>query len=224
MIVEYRKPSFKMRFSRWILGLFGWKIILNIPPTKKFVAVGAWHTSNIDFLLAILAAGGMGLPLKFIGKKALVDGKLGWLMKKLGVIGVDRSKSNNVVEQIVNRFANSDELYLVVPAEGTRSKAEYWKTGFYYMALEAKVPIAFATLDASRKEVGIFDWIEPTGNRDEDFKKIIEYYKDKQGLKPQNQNEIKFRPERKLEGKIDSEAESKLKMPEIITKSEKVQN
>ncbi len=209
-----------MRLSRWILGLFGWKIILNIPPGKKFVAVGAWHTSNIDFFLAILAAGGMGLPLKFIGKQALVDGKLGWLMKQLGVIGVDRSKSNNVVEQIAKRFEESKELYLVVPAEGTRSKAEYWKTGFYYMALAAKVPIAFATVDASKKEVGIFGWLEPSGNRDDDFKKIIDYYKNKTGLKPQNQAEIKFRPERKLEIEASSEQE----MPEIKLQNEKVQN
>ena len=220
MIIEYRKPTFTMRLSRWILGLFGWKVILNIPKTKKFVAVGAWHTSNIDFFLAVLAAGAMGLPLKFIGKQALVDGKLGWLMKRLGVIGVDRSKSNNVVEQIAKKFEKSEELYLVVPAEGTRSKAEYWKTGFYYMALAAKVPIAFGTLDASKKEVGIFGWIEPTGNREEDFAKIIDYFKDKRGLKPQNQAEIKFRPERKLQSKDDSE----LKMPEINSELEKVQN
>jgi len=201
------------------LGLLGWKVILNIPPTKKFVAVGAWHTSNIDFILAVLAAGAMGLPIKFIGKKALVEGKLGWLMKRLGIIGVDRSKRNNVVKQIAKKFEESDELYLVVPAEGTRSKAEYWKTGFYYIALEAKVPIAFGVIDAGKKEIGIFGWFEPTGNREEDFAKIIDYFKDKRGLKPQNQAEIKFRPERKpaIENKSD------LNMPEIAVKAAEVQ-
>lgn len=192
---------------------------MHIPKTKKFIVVGAWHTSNYDFVIAVLAAGAMGLPLRFIGKQALLDGKLGWLMKHLGIIGVDRSKRNNFVNQIAEKFKNSEELIIVVPAEGTRSKVEYWKTGFYYMALAANVPIAFGTIDTVKHEIGIYGWFLPTGNREKDLQKVIDYYKDKRGVKPQNQAEIKFKPEPAEE--LSQTNAGSIKIPEIKAKEVK---
>jgi 1-acyl-sn-glycerol-3-phosphate acyltransferase len=183
-----------MRFCRFILGLFGWRVVRNLPPTNKFVMVGAWHTSNWDFPLAVLAMGGMGIKLNFIGKQSLVNGPFGWVMKRLGVIGVDRAKTKNFTQKVAELYKTMDELRVVVPAEGTRSKAEYWRTGFYYIALEAKVPLAFSFLDAATKIIGIDGYFMPTGNRDEDLQKVIDFYKDKRGLKPERQAEIKFRP------------------------------
>jgi 1-acyl-sn-glycerol-3-phosphate acyltransferase len=183
-----------MRFCRFILGLFGWRVVRNLPPTNKFVMVGAWHTSNWDFPLAILATGGLGIKLNFIGKQELLDGRLGWLMKRLGVIGVDRATTKNFTQKIAELYETMDELRVVVPAEGTRSKAEYWRTGFYYIALEAGIPIAFAFLDAATKTIGIDGYFIPTGDRDKDLQKVIDFFKDKRGLKPSRQAEIKFRP------------------------------
>jgi 1-acyl-sn-glycerol-3-phosphate acyltransferase len=183
-----------MRVCRFILGLLGWRVVRNLPPTKKFVMVGAWHTSNWDFPLAILAMGGMGIKLNFIGKQSLVSGPLGWVMKRLGVIGVDRATTKNFTQKIAELYETMDVLRIVVPAEGTRGKAEYWRTGFYYIALEAKVPIAFAVLDATTKTIGIDGYFVPTGNRAEDLQRVIDFYKDKRGLKPERQAEIKFRP------------------------------
>lgn len=183
-----------MRSCRFMLGLFGWRVVRNLPPTNKFVMVGAWHTSNWDFPLAILAMGGLGIKLNFIGKQELLDGRLGWLMKRLGVIGVDRSKTRNFTQKIAELYKTMDELRVVVPAEGTRSKAEYWRTGFYYIALEAEVPIAFAFIDATTKTIGVDGYFMPTGRRDEDLQKVIDFYRDKRGLKPHKQAEIKFRP------------------------------
>jgi 1-acyl-sn-glycerol-3-phosphate acyltransferase len=183
-----------MRFCRFILGLFGWRVVRNLPPTNKFVMVGAWHTSNWDFPLAILATGGLGIKLNFIGKQELLDGRLGWLMKRLGVIGVDRATTKNFTQKIAELYETMDELRVVVPAEGTRSKAEYWRTGFYYIALEAGIPIAFAFLDAATKTIGIDGYFIPTGDRDKDLQKVIGFFKDKRGLKPSRQAEIKFRP------------------------------
>jgi 1-acyl-sn-glycerol-3-phosphate acyltransferase len=180
--------------------LLGWRVVRNLPPTNKFVMVGAWHTSNWDFPLAILAMGGLGVKLNFIGKQELIDGQLGWLMKRLGVIGVDRSKTKNFTQKIAELYTTMDELRIVVPAEGTRSKAEYWRTGFYYIALEAKVPIAFSFIDAATKTIGVDGYFIPTGNRDEDLQKVIDFYKDKRGLKPHKQAEIKFRPPQEVTG------------------------
>ena len=183
-----------MRLARFILGLFGWRVVDNLPPTRKFIMVAAWHTSNWDFPLSMLAMWGLGLPLKFMGKQELTQGRLGWLMKRLGVIGIDRSKRGQIVSKVAARFAEEDELMLVIPAEGTRSKTEYWRTGFYYIALEAKVPIAFGLTDSVKKEVGIDGYFYPTGNREEDLQVVKDFYKDKRGLKPEKQTEIAFRP------------------------------
>ena len=184
-----------MRLARALLGLFGWRVVDNLPPTRKFITVAAWHTSNWDFPLSIMAMWGLGLPLKFIGKQELVNGKLGWMFKSLGVIGVDRSQQGGkFVDKIATLFDTHDELMIAVPPEGTRGKAEYWRTGFYYMALAAKAPIAFALTDSVKKEIGIDGYFYPSGNRDEDLQIVKDFYKDKRGLKPEKQTEIAFRP------------------------------
>ncbi len=188
------QPTLLMRFCSFVLGLFGWQVVKHVPPSPKYVVVGAWHTSNWDFPLAVLAAGAMGLKLNFIGKQELVTGKLGWMMKRLGVIGVDRSQRNQFVQTMAKLFETSDELRVVVPAEGTRSKSEYWRTGFYYMALAAKVPIAFGFVDSVKKQIGIDGYFMPTGNRDEDLQKVLDFFKDKKGLKPHKQGVAKFKP------------------------------
>ncbi len=182
-----------MRLARLVLRLFGWRVVDNLPPTDKYILVGAWHTSNWDFPLAVFAMWGMGVKLHFIGKQELVSGKLGFLMKRLGVIGVDRSKTINFVQKMAELFKERKELRLVIAAEGTRSQAEYWKTGFYYMALAAEVPIAFAFIDAKAKEVGIDGYFMPTGNREEDLHKVKLFFESKQGIKPNKQRSIKFK-------------------------------
>jgi 1-acyl-sn-glycerol-3-phosphate acyltransferase len=183
-----------MRFCCSILGLLGWRVLTNVPPGNKYVVVGAWHTSNWDFLFAVLAAGAMGIKLHFIGKQELTQGMLGWLMKRLGVIGVDRSQRNQFVQKVAELYEQAEQLRIVVPAEGTRSKSQYWRTGFYYMALAAKVPIAFGILDASRKQIGIDGYFTPTGNRTEDLQKVIDFYVGKKGLKAHKQGQVQFKP------------------------------
>lgn len=194
---ETLKPKLTptMRLARFVLGLFGWQVVDNLPPTRKFVTIAAWHTSNWDFPLSIMAMWGLGLPLKFIGKQELLDSKLGWLFKRLGVIGVDRSRpGENFVNKVADLFRERSELMIAIPPEGTRGKAEYWRTGFYYMALAAGVPIAFAQVDTVKKEVGINGYFWPSGDRDEDLAIVKAFYADKRGLKPHNQTEIRFRP------------------------------
>jgi 1-acyl-sn-glycerol-3-phosphate acyltransferase len=198
-----------MRFCSFVLRLFGWQVVRNLPPKNKYIVVGAWHTSNWDFPLAVLAAGAMGLKLNFIGKQELTQGKLRWLMKGLGVIGVDRSQRNQFVQKVAQLFEDSQELRIVVPAEGTRSKSEYWRTGFYYMALAAKVPIAFGFIDSVKKQIGINGYFVPSGNRDEDLQKVIDFFKNKKGLKPHKQGVPVFRP---LEPQEEVQGDSRLKI------------
>ncbi len=195
LIMETAKPrkTITMRLARAVLGLFGWRVVDNLPVTNKYVLVGAWHTSNWDFPLAIFTMWGMGVKLHFLGKQELIDGKLGWLMERLGLIGVDRAKTENFVKTMAKVFEERDELRLVIAAEGTRSQADYWKTGFYYMALEANVPIAFAYIDSVKKEAGIDGYFMPSGKLTEDLHKIKSFFESKRGLKPSKQRSIKFK-------------------------------
>lgn len=198
-------PTLRMRLCRALLRLVGWRLVVDPPPVPKYVAVGAWHTTNWDFPLAILAMGGMGIRLHFVGKRELVDGRLGWVMRRLGVIGVDRDRRTGFTETVAQLFRERDALALVVPAEGTRAATEYWKSGFYYMALAAEVPIAFSFIDARTRTLGIDGAFEPSGVLEDDLQRLRDFYGEKRGIKPENMGPIRFRPRPPL-GDTDTEA------------------
>jgi 1-acyl-sn-glycerol-3-phosphate acyltransferase len=116
------------------------------------------------------------------------------IMTWLGGIPVDRDKSRNFVQKVADLFATRDELFLIIAAEGTRSRAEYWKTGFYYIALEAKVPLALAYIDWKRKEVGIGGYFTPTGDLEADFAAIKGFFEPVVGRDPSKQSPIRLKP------------------------------
>jgi 1-acyl-sn-glycerol-3-phosphate acyltransferase len=177
-----------------LMKLFGWNSILAPAPGKKFVALGYPHTSNWDFIPAIAWAWSTGLKMNFIGKASLFKGLMGPIMKRLGGIPLERDKSKNFVDQIVEIIKSRDEIALIIAAEGTRSKAEYWRSGFYYMALEANVPIGLAYLDWKRREIGIKQYLMPTGDLEKDFEIIKAYYQDVTGREPSKQSPILLKP------------------------------
>lgn len=188
------------RFGVWALQMLGWTAVIAPPPGKKFVLVGYPHTSNWDFLYALLWGMASGTRFRWVGKKQLFPPLLGGVMKWLGGIPVDRSRAGgDFVKQVARIFEQHDNLWVVVAAEGTRSRAPYWKSGFYYMALEAKVPIALAYLDYSRKEVGIGGYFTPSGNIEADFEQIRTFYADKIGRDPNKQSPIRLKPKEEAE-------------------------
>ncbi len=132
--------------------------------------------------------------MSWVGKAALFQGPLRPIMLRLGGIPVDRDRSKNFVSKVADLFETRDELFLVIATEGTRSKAEYWKTGFYYIALEANVPLAMTYMDWKRKEVGIDDYFMPTGDLTKDFEQIKASFKDKKGFDPNKQSPIRLKP------------------------------
>lgn len=183
------------RFGVWGLRMLGWTAVMAPPPGKKFVLVGYPHTSNWDFLYALLWGMASGTRFRWVGKKQLFSPVIGVVMKWLGGIPVDRSKvGGNFVTQVARIFDQHDNLWVVVAAEGTRSRAEYWKSGFYYMALEAKVPIALAYMDYHKKEVGVGAYFYPTGQIEADFEQIRTFYDDKVGRHPSKQSPIRLKP------------------------------
>lgn len=180
--------------SRAILRLLGWRVDANLPAARKYVVIGTFHTTNWDFPLMLLLKSAIGLKVRWVGKHSLFRWPLGWLMRRLGGIPVDRRFPHNYVEQIVDAFRRRVELILVIAPEGTRKKAQYWKSGFYFIALGAGVPIALGFADYARKVGGIGPSFVPTGDVEADMARIRAFYADKRGLHPEKQSEIRFRP------------------------------
>lgn len=148
--------------------------------------IGAPHTSNWDFPIMLLVVLKLRLKLFWMGKNSLFVFPFGLLMRWLGGIPIDRSKSNNVVQQIAEEFERNDQFVVLIPPEGTRSKVDRWKTGFYHIALAARVPILLGYLDAPSKEAGLADFFTPTGDLEKDMSDIRAFYAGKTGINPEN--------------------------------------
>jgi 1-acyl-sn-glycerol-3-phosphate acyltransferase len=176
--------------ARRILALFGWRLVGALPATPKYVIIAAPHTSNWDFIVAILAAAAFGLRINFMMKDELFRPPWGWFFRALGGIPINRRSNNNVVQQMVQRFAERERLALVIPPEGTRSKVTKWKTGFYYIALGAGVPILLGFADFARKQVGSGPLITPTGDIEADLAGIRAFYSGIVGKRPELFGEI----------------------------------
>lgn len=126
------------------------------------------------------------LRLYWMGKHTLFPFPVGWLMKWLGGIPINRDKSHNVVNDIVENFNQHEDLIILIPPEGTRQKVKQWKTGFYHIAHNAQVPILMGYLDASKKEAGLADFFHTSGNLENDMVDIRAFYSQKKGLQPEN--------------------------------------
>ena len=169
------------RLVRWLLitlyRLAGWRPEGRLPPNRKFVIMGACHTSNWDFLVFLGTIHALGRQVRFIGKHSLFKWPIGGFMRALGGVPVDRSSRQDLVSQIVAQFDAHDDFALVVAPEGTRSRTTEWKTGFYQIALKAGVPIVVAGPDYPTKRGVIGPIIRPTGNYEEDMKPAFAFYR-----------------------------------------------
>lgn len=179
--------------SEKILKLIGWQLEIVLPEEKKFVLIGAPHTSNWDFPLTLLAFGTINLKIYWVAKVQMFWGPLRPLFMFLGGIPVDRKSSQGFIQQITDRFDQTDEMVLTIAPEGTRSKTKYWKSGFYRIALAAKVPICFAYADYANKKLGFSQILHPTGDIDADMEVIAKFYNNIKGKQPKNQGPVELR-------------------------------
>lgn len=176
--------------SKIILFCIGWKAKGKLPDVPKCVMIAAPHTSNWDFFYTLLIAFQLKMKVYAMGKKSLTQGPFGGIMKWLGIIPIDRLKSNNIVDLTIQQFNSCEKLIIIVPPSGTRNKVIYWKTGFYYIAHGAGVPICLGFMDYGRKTGGIGPLIYTTGNIDADMKKIKKFYVDINGKYPEKQSQM----------------------------------
>lgn len=191
---DYSMAMKKKRMAERILGLFGWKVEHGLPPDDKLVVIGAPHTSNWDLPLGLLAMWSLDHNFFWVGKHTIFIGPVGWLFRKLGGIPVDRRVHTGFINRAAESIKHRDRIALVIAPEGTRSKTEYWKSGFYHIAIEAGVPIALGFIDYPSRTIGIGDTLRPTGDLDRDFEKIRDFYAGKKGIRPHLQGEIRVRP------------------------------
>jgi 1-acyl-sn-glycerol-3-phosphate acyltransferase len=170
--------------SRLVRGLFvalyklrRWRIVGRPPAAKKFILVGAPHTSNWDFAVFLGATHELGIRANYLGKQSLFRWPIRRFMIDTGGIPVDRSRRSNYVDQVVAEFARRDELALVIAPEGTRHSDGRWRSGFYHIAVGAGVPIVPAWIDRGKRMAAIGPAIMPTGNYRSDLKRIAEFYR-----------------------------------------------
>ena len=182
----YNTPVIKQILTAvsWLgLKLAGWKLEGQPPLEKKYVLIAVPHTTNWDFPITLAMAFLFKFDIFWMGKDSLFKGASGPVMRWLGGIPVNRSASSNLVQQTIDTFNAHDKLVITIPPEGTRSRVEQWKTGFYYIALGAKVPIALGFLDYKRKVGGFLPTFYTTGNADKDIAEIRKFYANISGLR-----------------------------------------
>ena len=167
----------KKNICKIIFRIFKWKILGKFSKVPKYIIAVAPHTSFYDFFIGILVRNIINEKINFIGKKELFGPLTGWFFRSLGGVPVDRNSKKDTVSSIVEIFNKRKKFKLAIAPEGTRKKVKKWKTGFYYIALKAKIPIMPVAFDYNNKNVIVHSLFYPTGNIEEDFKNLYKKYK-----------------------------------------------
>lgn len=163
----------------------GWELEGSLPQgIKKCVVIVVPHTSWHDFYIGLLIRRIFNVDIKFLAKKELFKPPFGWYFKWMGGTPLDRTPGQNKVEAIAEIFRQKEEFRLALSPEGTRKKVKDWKTGFYYIAKSAEVPLIMIAFDFGKKKVKVSDPLYITDDKEADFRKMKEFYKDVVGKVP----------------------------------------
>ena len=196
-LTHQSNPSGLIKYwvGRILLTLMGWKVEGALPADKKFLMIGSPHTSNWDFPIGLATLYVFRLRISWVGKDTLFRWPFGGFMRWLGGIGVDRANPAGVADQLARQLAEADKQVLLITPSGTRGKRDYWKSGFYRIALAADVPLVCGSLDFRTKTARVGLSFRPTGDLKADMDKIRNYYADTTGLRPENSTPIRLREE-----------------------------
>lgn len=166
--------------------LLGWRLNGTFSPElKKCVMIVVPHTSWVDFFIGVLARGSIGLEMHYVAKKELFIFPFGAWFRWMGGTPLDRSRTENKVDAIADIFEHREVFRLAIAPEGTRKRVSRWKTGFYYIALKAQVPIVAVAFDYGKKEVKIAEPFYPTGNIEADIVQLENNYQGVTGYVPE---------------------------------------
>lgn len=174
-------------FSKFVLRLIGWKITGRYPyEVKKFIVLVAPHTSNWDFPLGILVKWSLKADIKYVIKHTMFKPGIGWLFKALGGYPVDRTKKSNFAESVVDLIQSKEHFVMTITPEGKRAKVNRFKTGIYFIAHGANIPIVPTKFDYGNKEVHFGDPFYPTDDREKDMAYLWNYFIGVQAKIPEN--------------------------------------
>lgn len=147
------RARWKARLAGWILARTGWRVTGAFPRERRLVIVAAPHTSNWDFVIAVLVMYAYDLHINWLGKHSLFRWPLGPLMRVLGGVAVNRQRADGVAVQVAERMSDADHMWLIITPEGTRKAVSRWKSGFLRIAAAAECPLLLVSLDYSHREL-----------------------------------------------------------------------
>ena len=180
-------------FARVVLRLARWRTVGRVP--RSGILVGAPHTSNWDWVAMVLLTWSDGVQARVLIKRELFRGPLGPLLRVTGGIPLDRSDPGRTVRALLDEAAHDDRFLLVLAAEGTRERTEYWKSGFYRIAQQTGLPISLGFIDGPSRTMGFGPTFEPSGDVAADMDRVRAFYADKRGIHPDLRTEPRLREE-----------------------------
>ena len=198
LLIPQKLPRRSQRWALRALALFGWNVHFAPLPGPRGVLIVYPHTSNWDFPIGILAKWAVGVPIHWLGKEALFKGScgllLGRLFRRMGGEPIERRASTGAIERLGQHIRAADWYWLALAPEGTRKHRPYWRSGFYHIAMAAKVPLALAYIDYATRTVGVIDYAHLTGDVERDLARIQAAYAGRCGLHPEMAAPIKLAP------------------------------
>jgi 1-acyl-sn-glycerol-3-phosphate acyltransferase len=192
-------PGFGQRLALRILNLFGWKVRYKPLPGPHGVAIVYPHTSNWDFFVGLFGKWALGLPFRWLAKDSIFKGPLGRIMRAWGGVPVDRSTTSGSTQRLADTMRSAEWFWLAIAPEGTRSYRPHLRSGFYHLALTAKVPLLLVYFDYPKKELGVVDTIELTGDQAADMATIAAAYEGHLGYHPELAAPLMLAPPRSSE-------------------------
>ena len=180
-----KRSVLAQKFGRTILRIMGWRVVGEIPSHERILIIGAPHTSNWDFVLAMAAILALNLKLRWLGKHTIFKPGVRWFMDWLGGIPVNRGQPESIVDNVARLVEQDKGIVIGLAPEGTRKKVDTWKTGFYYIAKKANVPILMFTLDFKNKVNKFSEPFYPTDDIEADFKFMRAFFDGVEGKIPE---------------------------------------
>jgi 1-acyl-sn-glycerol-3-phosphate acyltransferase len=171
--------------ARLMMLASGWRFEGPLPNLKQFVLIVGPHTSSWDFLIGTMAIFALGIRATYLGKDTLFKAPFGFVFRWIGGVPVDRQSPHNVVAQMIEHLENRDRMILAISPEGTRKKTPRWRTGFYWVALGAGVPIVPVVLDFSRKRYVIHPPQVMTGDAEQEIAHLQTFFRAEQACRPE---------------------------------------
>lgn len=179
-------PKLRQRLPLRILNFFGWRVLFRPLPGPRGICVIYPHTSNWDFPIGLLGTWAMDQPFRFLAKDSLFKGPLGAWLRWLGGEPVQRGAPQGTIRAQAERMNAADWYWVGITPEGTRAYRPHWKSGFYHLAMEAKVPLVLVFMDYPTKTLSLVDHLTLSGDQEADMAAIRAVFEGRQGLYPQN--------------------------------------